>query len=141
LQGFRFYGQYLAPLQPGISEEDSVRHVLGDTGAVKRNGWRIIPTYTMKSGPVYNPTLGPLYRIILRPEGVIPMGAVKFSAAFTHCHQGLSEINIDFDVYSDRFGLEYWLHEEDSEWGNKGDLYWIVYGKRRPPDPPNMICG
>jgi hypothetical protein len=59
-----------------------VRRVLGDTAAVKRSGWRIIPTYTMKSGPVYNPMPGPLYQIIVRPDGVIPMGDVKFSAAF-----------------------------------------------------------
>jgi len=141
LQGFRFYAQYLAPLQPGVSGENSVHSVLGDTTAVERNGWRIIPTYTTKSGPVYNPTLGPLYQIIMRPDGIIPMGAVKFSSAFTHCHSSLSEINISFDVYRDRFGLEHWLHEDDSEWGKKGDLYWIVYGKGRRPDPLNMSCG
>jgi hypothetical protein len=141
LQGFRFYSKYLAPLQPGLSGEDAVRRVFGDTAAVKRNGWSMIPTYTMKSGPVYNPTLRPLYQIIVRPDGVIPMGAVKFSEAFTLCHDSLSEINIGFDVYSDRFGLEYWLHEEDSEWGKKGDLYGIIYGERRRPYPPNTICG
>jgi len=108
---------------------------------VKRNGWRIIPTYTTKSGPVYNPTLGLLYQIIVKPDSFIPMGAVKFSAAFTHCHNSLSEINIGFHVYRERFGLEYWLQEEDSEWGKNGDLYWIVYGERRRPDPPNTICG
>ncbi len=141
LRGFRFYSEHLAPLQPGVSGEKAVQRVLGDPPAVKRSGWRIIPTYTLKSGPVYNPALGPLYQIIVRPEGVIPMSAVKFSAAFTHCHASLSEINIDFDVYSDTFGLEYWLHEEDSEWGKKGDLYRIVYGAPRRPDPPNTICG
>jgi hypothetical protein len=137
LQGFRFYSKYLAPLQPGLSGEGAVRRALGDTAAVKRDSWRIIPTYTMKSD---NRTLRSLYQIIVRPDGVIPMGTVKFSAAFTHCHSSLSEINVGFDVYSDRFGLEYWLHEEDSEWGKKGDLYWIVYGAQRRPYPPNMIC-
>jgi hypothetical protein len=141
LQGFRFYSKYLAPLQPGLSGEDAVRRVLGDTAALKRKGWSMIPTYTMKSGSVYNPTLGPLYQIIVRPDGVILMGAVKFSAAFTHCRDSLNEINIGFDVYSDRFGLEYWLHEEDSEWGEKGDLYRIVYGVRRRPYPAHTICG
>lgn len=140
LPGFRFYSEYLAPLQPGLSGEETVRRVLGDKAAVKRNGWLIVPSYAMKSGPVYNPTLGPLSEIVLRPDGVIPMGAVKFSAAFTHCHSSLSEINIGFDVYSDTFGLEYWLHEEDSEWGKKGDLYWIVYGSRRRPYRRNMMC-
>jgi len=123
-----------------MSGEDAVRRVLGDTAAVKRNGWRIIPTYTMKSGPVYNPTLGPVYQIIVKPDGVIPMGAVKFSSAFRHCHSFVTEINIDFDVYSDTSGLEYWLHAEDSKWGKKGDLYHVVYGERRRPDPPNAIC-
>lgn len=140
LQGFKFYAQYLAPLQPGLSMEHSVRRVLGDAVSGKRIGWRIIPTYTTKSGPVYNPTLGPLSEIIVSPDGVIPMGAVRFSAAFTHCHGSVSEINVGFDVYRDRFGLEYWLHEEDSEYGKKCDLYRIVYGERRRPDPPNTRC-
>jgi hypothetical protein len=140
LQGFRLYAKYIAPLQPGLSGRNSVRRVLGDTAAVKRNSWTIIPTYTMKSRPVYNPTLGPVYQIIVKPDGVIPMGAVKFSPAFTHCHSSESEINISFDVYRDGFGLEYWLHAEDSNWGKKGDLYNIVYGELRQSDPPNTIC-
>ncbi|MBZ5689972.1 MAG: hypothetical protein LAP86_33700 [Acidobacteriia bacterium] len=140
LQGFKFYAKYLAPLRPGISSRESVRRVLGDTAAVKRNGWTIIPTYTTKAGPVYNPTLGPLYQVIVRPDGAIPMGAVKFPSTFAHCHTSESEINISFDVYSDTFGLEYWLHEEDSKWGKKGDLYRIVYGPTRRPFPPNTIC-
>jgi hypothetical protein len=140
LKGFTFYAKYLAPLRPGVSGEEAVRRVLGDTAAVHRNGWAIIPTYTMKSGPAYNPVLGPLAEIIVRPDGVIPMGSVRFAPSFTHCHASVSEINISFDVYSDRFGLEYWLHEEDSEWGKKGDLYRIVYGPSRLPYPPNTIC-
>ena len=140
LKGFKFYAKYLAPLRPGVSGEEAVRRVLGDTTAVQRNGWTIITTYAMKSGPVQNPALGPLAEIIVRPGGVIPMGAVKFPPSFTHCHASVSEINISFDVYSDRFGLEYWLHEEDSKWGKKGDLYRIVYGPSRRPYPPNTIC-
>ena len=140
LQGFRFYAKYLAPLEPGLSGEEAVRRVLGDTATVRRNGWTIGTTYTEKSGPAYNPTLGPLAEIIVKPGGVIPMGAVEFSPSFDHCHASVSEINISFDVYSDRFGLEYWLHEEDSKWGKKGDLYRIVYGPRTRRHPPNTIC-
>jgi hypothetical protein len=33
------------------------------------------------------------------------MEAVKFPASFAHCHTSESEINISFDVYSDKFGL------------------------------------
>lgn len=140
LQGFTFYAKYLAPLRPGVSSREEVVRVLGDPVQVKPAGWAIIPTYTMKSGPVYNPTLGPLFEIIVRPDGVIPMVAVRFPPAFTHCHNSVSEINIAFDVYSDTSGLEYWLHEEDSQSGKKGDLYRIVYGPRRPPYPPNTVC-
>jgi len=54
---------------------------------------------------------------------------VKFPRAFVHCHASVSEINVSFDVYRDKFGLEYWLHEEDSKSGKKGDLFPIVYGR------------
>jgi hypothetical protein len=139
LRGFRFYAKYLAPLRPGVSDEQAVRRVLGDMAAVKRNGWTISPSYTMKGGTAYNSTLGPLAEIMIRPDGVIPMGAVKFPASFTHCHTMVSEINISFDVYSDTFGLQYWLHEEDSQWGKKGDLYGIVYGPSRRPYPTTLV--
>lgn len=140
LKGFELYAKYLAPLRPGVSGEEAVRRVLGDTAAAQRKGWTIITTYAMKSGPVHNPALGPLAEIIVRPDGVIPRGAVEFPPSFAHCHSSVSEINISFDVYSDRFGLEYWLHEEDSQWGKKGELYRIVYGSNRRPYPPNTIC-
>lgn len=94
----------------------------------------------MKSDHAHNPTLGTLAEIILRPGGVIPMGTVKFPVTFAHCHNSLSEFNISFDVYKDRFGLEYWLQEEDSKWGKKGDLFRIVYGPSKRPYPPNTIC-
>ena len=140
LQGFRFYSKYLVPLQPGLSGAEAVRRVLGDTAAVRRNGWRIFPSYTTRGGPVYNPTIGFLYQISLKPDGVIPMAEVRFPPQFDHCHSSVSEINISFDVYGDTSGLEYWLHEEDSSSGRKGDLFQIVYGPMRKPFAPNTIC-
>lgn len=133
LQGFRFYAEYLAPLEPGLSSKEAVRKVLGDTAAVRRKGWTINTTYSAKDGSV-------LAEVILRPDGVVPMAAVKFSPRFAHCHSSLSEFNISFDVYSDPSGLQYWLHEEDSKWGKKGDLFRIVYGPKTRPSPPNTIC-
>jgi hypothetical protein len=140
LKGFEFSGKYLATLRPGISSENAVRNVLGDTAAVQRNGWTISTSYAVKSGPVSYPALGPLAEIIFRPDGIIPMGAVKFPPSFSHCHASVSEINISFDVYSDKFGLEYWLHEENSKWGRKGDLYRIVYGPMKRHFDPEQIC-
>ena len=140
LRGFRFYAEYLDPLEPGRSDPEAVRRVLGDTAAVRRDSWTIYTYYTTRGGPLYNSTLGPLHEIALRPDGVIPMSAVKFSSFFDHCHALVSEINISFDVYRDTSGLEYWLHEEDSRWGKKGDLYQIVYGRKRQPLPPRTFC-
>ncbi|MGA3104542.1 MAG: hypothetical protein ABSD53_08685 [Terriglobales bacterium] len=137
---FKFYAEYLAPLEPGFSSEEEVRKVLGDTAAIRRNGWTINTTYAMKGGPVSNPSLGPLAEIILRPDVIIPMAAVKFPARFAQCHSSLSEFNISFDVYSDTSGLEYWLHQDDSKWGKKGDLFRIVYGPKRKPFPPRTFC-
>ena len=82
LKGFQFYEKYLAPLQPRVSDTEAVRSVLGDTAAVHRNGWKIYTTYEAQSGPVSNPTLGALAEIIVKPDGVIRMGAVKFSQSF-----------------------------------------------------------
>ena len=140
LPRFRFYAKYFAPLRPGVSDRDAVRRVLGDTATVKRSGWSIYTTYMTTGGPVYDPSLGPLAGIIMKPEAVIQMGAVEFPAAFDHCHAGVSELNITFDVYRDTFGLEYWLHEEDSKWGKKGDLFQVVYGPTRRPYPPHSVC-
>jgi hypothetical protein len=53
---------------------------------------------------------------------------MKFPAAFTYSSGGVSEINVTCDVYSDDFGLEYWLYAEDSDVAKKGDLMRIVYG-------------
>jgi hypothetical protein len=66
LRGFKFYAKYLAPLRPGVSSEEAGRRVLGDSAAVQRNSWTIIPTYTAESN---NPTLSPLFEIIVRPDG------------------------------------------------------------------------
>jgi hypothetical protein len=140
LEGFRFYAEHLAPLEPGLSGEKAVRRVLGDTSGVRRNGWTINTTYAAKGGSAYNRTLGLLAEIILRPDAIVPMAAVKFPPRFAQCHSSLSEFNISFDVYSDTSGLEYWLHEEDSIWGKKGDLFQIVYGPKRKPFLPNTIC-
>lgn len=140
LRGFRFYAKYLAPLEPARSGQEAVRRVLGDTVAVRRDSWTIHTYYTTKGGSAYNSIFGPLYEIVLRPDGVIPMAAVKFSTRFTHCHALVSEINISFDVWSDTSGLQYWLYPDDSKWGKKGDLYQIVYGPKRRPLPPGTFC-
>ncbi len=131
LGGFKFYSKYLAPLLPGVSDARNARCLLD---RVRILGWKVGATYSYKSGAGYNPTLGPLYQIALRPDGIIPMHSGSFPSAFKQHQTCLSELNICFEVYADRFGLEYWLHQADSKWGSTGDLYRVVYGpKDRDP--------
>jgi hypothetical protein len=60
------------------------------------------------------------------------MLAVKFSAAFAHSHSEEDDSDdCPCDVYSDKFGLQYWLDADDSGNHNKGDVYQIVYGAAR----------
>ncbi len=135
-QGFNFYAKYLAPLRPGISENAAVTRVLGDGS--KLLGWKMVATYGTRRGPGYVP--GPLAEIVLTPEGVIPMAAVRFPATFTHCRVIGGEKNLWFDVYRDGSGLEYWLYEQDSPWGQKGDLYRIVYGPSKASPGHKPTC-
>ena len=140
LETFKFYVKDLAPLEPAFSSKEEVRKTLGSTAALRRNGWTINTTYAMKGGPVSDESRGLLAQIILRPDAIIPMAVVKFPSRFSHCHTFLSEFNTSFDVYSDTSGLEYWLYEQDSKWGKKGDLFQIVYGPKRKAFLPNTIC-
>ncbi len=134
LQGFKFYAKYLAPLRPGVSSSGAVREVLGDTRAVKRNGWRLTPSFYMNNK-------GRLGEIEIVPDGVIPMRSVRFPATFDHClDSSKSEIGVQFDVYSDTSGLEYWLQAQSSRDGQKGDLFRIVYGRRRSRSGRNTVC-
>ena len=60
------------------------------------------------------------------------MLSVKFPAVFTHSFGSISESDgCKCDVYSDHFGLHYWLYAEDSGNHSKGDLLQIVYGSPR----------
>ena len=56
------------------------------------------------------------------------MLGVRFPAVFRHSVGGVSEINVSCDIYTDKFGLEYWLFSDDSAVAKKGDLMQIVYG-------------
>jgi hypothetical protein len=47
--------------------------------------------------------------------------------AFSHSYGGVSEINITCDVYSDKFGLQYWIVSGDFPSYKKGDLFKIEY--------------
>ena len=61
------------------------------------------------------------------------MLGVTFPAVFTRSSGGISEVNVICDVYSDSFGLQYWLYAEDSAGGKKATS-WKSY-----MDPPDVL--
>lgn len=133
LPGFKFYGKYLTPLRPHVSTLTSVVHVLGSDQGKEISGWKIRPFFVGKSTSVdgragTNDVTGRLAQVEITPMEPISMLRVKFPAAFTHASGGMSEINVSCDVYSDSFGLQYWLYAQDSAAGKKGDLMRIIYG-------------
>lgn len=133
LPHFRFYVKYLGPLRPYISDRKLAVHVLGSDQGIELSRWRISPSFVGLGNTVNGHTwvkdvTGRLASIEIRPKERVSMLGVKFPAAFIHSLGGVSEINVSCDIYSDSFGLQYWLYAEDSAVGKKGDLLQIVYG-------------
>jgi hypothetical protein len=127
LTRFIFYGRYLAPFQPYISDLTLVVKVLGSDQGIELKRWRIQPTF-LGEGVWSHDIEGRLASVDIWPKQRVSMLGVKFPAAFTHRQFIVSEINIAFDVYSDSFGLQYWIFAQNSAGGKKDDLWKIVYG-------------
>jgi hypothetical protein len=130
LPHFEFYAKYLGLLRPYVSDHASVVRVLGSDQGIELNHWRIRPLFVGegKDSTVRPEVVGRLASLNIRPKQRVSMLGVKFPATFTHSLGGVSEINVSCDVYSDRFGLQYWIYSEDWRAGKKGDLEEIVYG-------------
>jgi hypothetical protein len=134
LPGLKFYVKYLSPLAPYVSDREEVVRLLGDSAQVIAAGkWQILPFYvgtenTVNGHAWAHNISGRLARLEIKPKQRISMLHVKFPVAFTHSSGSVSEINVSCDVYSDKFGLEYWIFAEDSSVGKKGDLMEIRYG-------------
>jgi hypothetical protein len=126
LPRFRFYGTYLAPLQPYISDLALVVKVLGSDQGIELRRWRIHPTF-LGEGVWGHDIEGRLASVDIAPKQHVSMLGVRFPSAFTHRQFSVSEINLLFDVYSDSFGLQYWVYAENSTGVKKGDLWKIVY--------------
>ena len=136
LPGFRFYVKHLAPLRPYDSDRTLVVHVLGSDQGIELSRWKITPLFVgegskVNDHPWAKDITGRLASVDIRPKQRVSMRGVKFPVAFTHSLGSVSEVNVACDVYSDSFGLQYWLYAEDSAVGKKGDLMEIVYGPSR----------
>ena len=123
----------MSPLRPYLSNNALVVRVFGSDQGTELERWRLWPHFvgqgnTVNGRPWAHDITGRLASVEIIPKWRVSMLGVKFPAAFTHSRGGVSEINVSCDIFSDRFGLEYWLYAEDSAAGKKGDLMQIVYG-------------
>jgi hypothetical protein len=131
LPGLKFYVKHLAPLRPYDSDRALVVHVLGSGQGIELNRWRIRVLYVGEGNKWAHDITGRLASLNIKPKQRVSMLGVKFPNAFTHSSGNVSEVNVICDVYSDSFGLAYWLYAEDSAVGKKGDLMEIEYGPSR----------
>jgi hypothetical protein len=65
------------------------------------------------------------------PKHRVSLRRIKLPSMFSHAYGGVSEMNVTCDIYSDDFGLEYWVLSDDFQSYRKGDLLMIRYGLSR----------
>src|SRR5882672_1635119 len=136
LPGFKFYVKHFTPLRPYVSDRTLVLQVFGSDQGIELSRWKITPLFVGEGSkdndhPWAKDITGRLASVNIRPKQRVSMRGVKFPATFTRSLGSVSEVNVACDVYSDSFGLQYWLYAEDSAVGKKGDLMEIVYGPSR----------
>jgi hypothetical protein len=106
LPGFKFYAKYLYPLHPLGSVRAEVVMVLGSDQRIEAGKWWISSAFSV--------SIDRLSFITITPRQRVSMLGVKFPVAFTHSLGGVSESGgCSCDVYSDKFGLQYWLNADD----------------------------
>jgi len=133
LPHFKFYAKYLEPLSPYVSDRAEVVRVLGSTEGIELSHWRLWPLFvgegSTSNGHAWaQDVTGRLASVVVKPKQRVSMLGIKFPPAFSRGPGRVSEINVSCDVYSDSFGLQYWIYSEDWHDGKKGDLKEIVYG-------------
>jgi hypothetical protein len=133
LPHFKFYAKYLEPLSPYVSDREAVVRALGSDQGVELTHWRLRPMFvgegsTSNGHASAQGITGRLASVVVRPKQRVSMLGIKFPPEFSRSLGNVSEINVSCDVYSDSFGLQYWIYSEDWHDGKKGDLKEIVYG-------------
>ena len=137
INGLNFYARYLAPLLPYKSDHKQVVQVLGSDERLELKDWRIGVLYSCAEDFLtcsHGPRSDPLDTIVVTPRHRVSLRRFTFPAAFSHGYGSVSEINVTCDVYTDEFGLEYWVISRDFPLHKKGDLLEIHYGPRRAAD-------
>jgi hypothetical protein len=125
------YARYLAPLLPHQSDAKQVVQVLGSAQGLELKEWKVGVLYSCSEDLItcsHGPRNDPLDTIVIVPKHRVSLRHLKFPLAFSHSYGGVSEINVTCDIYSDKFGLQYWVVSGDFPSYKKGDLLWIKYG-------------
>ncbi len=131
IKGFEFYAQYLAPLRPHQSDAKQVIQILGSDQGFELKDWKVFFLFSCSEDVIncsHGPRNDPLDTIVITPKHRVSMRHLKFPLAFSHSYGGVSEINVTCDIYTDKFGLQYWIVSHDFQSYKKGDLLRIEYG-------------
>jgi hypothetical protein len=131
IKGLEFYERYLTPLRPLVSDSNQVIQVLGSDGRLELKDWRLMALYSCTQDFTtcsHGPRNDAFYAVEITPKRRVSLRHLKFPAAFSHSYGGVSEINVTCDVYTDQYGLQYWIVSSDFPSHKKGDLLWIQYG-------------
>jgi hypothetical protein len=131
IAGLKFYAGYLAPLRPMDSDVKAVVQVLGSDQGRDMKDWRIRALFSCTGDCPPGSQHGPLASIVIAPKRRVSFKRIKLPAIFSHEYGSVSEINVSCDIYSDNFGLAYWVVSGNSRSYKKGDLLWIEYGPAR----------
>jgi hypothetical protein len=136
LNGLKFYAQYLAPLRPLQSDTKQVEMVLGSDQRLESKDWTIGAYFSCTEDFLtcsHGPRSDLLEIIEITPKHRHSMLHVSFPAPFSVSYGSVSEINVPCRIYSDAFGLEYWVVSKAQAQYKKGDLLMIRYGPRQDP--------
>jgi hypothetical protein len=131
IKGFGFYTRYLAPLRPHQSDAKQVVQVLGSDQRLELKNWKVGVLYSCSEDAItcsHGPRNDPLDAIVITPKHRVSLRHLKFPLAFSHSYGSVSEINVTCDVYTDKFGLQYWVVSSGFPSYKKGDLLRIEYG-------------
>lgn len=131
ISGLKFYLRFLAPLRTGVSDKKQVVQVLGSDQGLDLKKWKIGALYSCAEDALTcseGPRNDPLSIIEITPKHRVSLRRFKFPMKFSHSKGVVSEINVVCDVYTDEFGLEYWVLSGNFPSYRKGDLLMIRYG-------------
>jgi hypothetical protein len=138
IKGMEFYRRYLTPLRPAQSDSKQVIAVLGADARLELKDWNISVLYSCSEDVLtcsHGPRKDPLYMIVVSPKRRRNLNNFKFPATFSRSYGAISEINIACTIYSDQYGLKYWIASKDSMSHRAGDLVWIQYGSPEKEQP------